>query len=97
MRWIFTLIIFTSFNALADDVINTATQNADNSWSFNVTFDNGSGLFGNTNVILPAPSDGSELIQSAAESAMTPIAAAQKAYWVSIVGGTPTIIGLFTL
>lgn len=37
------------------DTLNSATANADGSYTFSFTFDSGIGIFGNTNVNLPAP------------------------------------------
>jgi hypothetical protein len=79
------------------DSINSATQNEDGSWVFNFTFDNGSGVLGNTNVVLPAPEDGVETYTpEAAKAAVLPIATAQKAAWVAALG-VSVITGTVTL
>jgi hypothetical protein len=37
------------------DLINSVLANSDGSYVFNFTFDNGAGILGNTNIVLPAP------------------------------------------
>lgn len=90
MAFVFTLLL-ALVPAYADDVINSQIQNDDGSWSFNVTFDNGSGLFGNTNVYVYVPDSGVAYDLSGAKLAMPAVAAAQKSHWVSVVGGDQTI------
>ena len=70
------------------DTINSVVSNSDGSYVFNITFDSGTGIFGNSNVLLPAPSPDANgnvtpYTDATAKGAVLPIALAQKNAWVA--------------
>ena len=88
------------------DQITSAMPNSDGSWTFGFTFDNGSGLLGNTLITLPVPTatvDGSgnpvdavPYTPETAKAAVLPIAKATKDNWLATFS-TASIIGEVTL
>ena len=88
------------------DQITSAKPNADGSWTFGFSFDNGSGVTGTTNIMLPAPqptTDGNGNIIAAvpytditAKAAVLPLALAVKNNWLAAMAAN-NIVGPVTL
>ncbi len=88
------------------DTINSVCANSDGSYDFAFTFDNGSGMTGETNVHVPAlqpttDSNGNTVAavpytMATARAAAIPIAVAQKANWMNSINAA-SVVGPVTL
>ena len=66
------------------DHITAAASNADGSWAFNYTFDNGSGTTCQHTIVVEAPSEGEpEWTASTAKEQSIVLARAQKEAWLA--------------
>ena len=69
------------------DQITQVVQNLDGSWTFNFTFDNGSGTL--TNTTIPVPPGTNDV--SAARSAAIATAKEQKQAWLAVIANQEEI------